>query len=220
MTSAMPQEPQWVTSLLTKRANKPLMAFEDSRKAATSTGWKARRFWEKRDTTHYAHNALQQMGVPKGHVLYDRLHKSLTEGVNLAEVTKTGLIEHLGLAQQLRSAEMQLTMDDILSIYILVCHPCPRTLRMQTADHSERVRSQESWIACSPGLQSLRTATVVRCTRSWALQVLQASHPPHEALPTGNVEGPSPPALHPPRRRLRPASLPPWLRQSWALVTR
>ncbi|KAK7720298.1 hypothetical protein SLS63_009970 [Diaporthe eres] len=119
MTSAMPQEPQWVTSLLTKRANKPLMAFEDSRKAATSTGWKARRFWEKRDTTHYAHNALQQMGVPKGHVLYDRLHKSLTEGVNLAEVTKTGLIEHLGLAQQLRSAEMQLTMDDILSIYIL-----------------------------------------------------------------------------------------------------
>lgn len=38
------------------------MAFEDSKKAAASTGWKAKRFWEKRDMTHYAHNALQQMG--------------------------------------------------------------------------------------------------------------------------------------------------------------
>ncbi|KAG8167978.1 hypothetical protein KVR01_003667 [Diaporthe batatas] len=109
----------WCTGILAKRKNKPVMHFDDSRRAARQSGWKARRGYELEDKGCYAHNVLVAMGVPKGHCLYESIYDTLTGGINLTTIKKTDLIGHLGLGRKLMQAEMQLSVDDILSIYIL-----------------------------------------------------------------------------------------------------
>lgn len=113
----------WITGLLAKKNNKPVREAKDSRQDAEATGWKPRRFFERSDKSHYAHNAAIQMSVGVGHPLYDNIFRKLGRDIDLTTVAKVDLIEHLGLASKLLAATMQLTMDDILSIYILVGSP-------------------------------------------------------------------------------------------------
>lgn len=112
----------WCAGILAKRKNKPVMSFDDSRKAARQGGWRARRGYELEDKGCYAHNVLVSMKVPRGHCLYERIYSTLTDGIDLTTIKKTDLLLHLGLGRSLMQAEMQLSVDDILSIYILVSY--------------------------------------------------------------------------------------------------
>lgn len=179
--SKKPDKMSWCAGILAKRKNKPVMSLDDSRKAARQSGWRARRGYELEDKGCYAHNVLASMKVPRGHCLYERIYSTLTAGIDLTTIKKTDLLLHLGLGRSLMQAEMQLSVDDILSIYILVSH-LVRQHRALNADGRDSPRRRASWT---------RSST----TRRWLRAVAKPrASPPGRSLLEGNGETQAGPA--------------------------